>query len=55
MKVKELIILLSGYDGDLEVVVVAPDSAYYSDEYYEYPIEKEEIDISFEKLSIGVG
>ena len=55
MTVKELMEILSKQDPDMEVVIEAPDSGYYTAEYYEYPIDKEGIDISFGKFSIGVG
>lgn len=55
MTVKELIEILKDADPDMEVVIEAPDSGYYTNEYYEYPIDKEEIDISFGKFSIGIG
>ena len=55
MTVKELIAILQTADPDMEVVVEAPDSGYYTAEYYEYPIDKEGIEISFGKFSIGVG
>lgn len=55
MTVGELIALLKTVDPDMEVVIEAPDSCYYTAEYYEYPIDKEAIDIGFGKLSIGVG
>ncbi len=55
MTVKELMEILSKQDPDMEVVIEAPDSGYYTDEYYEYPIDKEGIDTSFGKFSIGVG
>lgn len=55
MAVKELIAILQTADPDMEVVVEAPDSGYYTDEYYEYRIDEKDIDISFGKFSIGVG
>lgn len=55
MTASELIELLKTVDPDMEVVIEAPDSGYYNPEYYEYPIDKEAIDISFGKMSIGVG
>lgn len=55
MKVKELIEMLKTVDTDMEVIVCAPDSGYYTDEYYEYGIDEKDIDISFGKFSIGVG
>ncbi len=55
MTAGELIEMLKTVDPDMEVVIEAPDSGYYTSEYYEYPIDKEEIDISFGKFSIGVG
>lgn len=55
MTARELIEMLKTVDPDMEIVVVAPDSGYYTDEYYEYQIDKEGIDISFGKFSIGVG
>ena len=36
MTVKELIEKLKTVDPDMEVVIEAPDSGYYTDEYYEY-------------------
>ena len=55
MTVAELIEMLKKVDPDTEVTVCAPDSAYYTSEYYEYPIDKKDIDISFGKLTICVG
>jgi hypothetical protein len=55
MTARELIELLKTVDPDMEVVIEAPDSGYYTAEYYEYPIDKEAIEISFGKISIGVG
>ena len=55
MTVRELIAILHTADPDMEVVVEAPDSGYYTDEYYEYGIDEKDIDISFGKVSIGVG
>lgn len=55
MTVKELISILQTADPDMEVVIEAPDSGYYTAEYYEYGIDEKDIDISFGKLSIGVG
>jgi hypothetical protein len=55
MTARELIELLKTVDPDTEVVIAAPDSGYYTDEYYEYPIDKDVIEISFDKLTIGVG
>lgn len=55
MTARELIEMLKTVDPDTEVVVVAPDSGYWADEYHEYPINKEDIDTNFGKFSIGVG
>lgn len=55
MTARELIEILNTVDPDMEVVIDAPDSDYYNTEYYEYPIDKEAIEISFGKLTIGVG
>lgn len=55
MTAGELIELLKTVDPDMEVVIEAPGSDYYNTEYYEYPIDKEAIEISFGQLSIGVG
>lgn len=55
MTVKELMEILSKQDPDMGVVIEAPDSGYYTDEYYEYGIDEKDIDVSFGKFSIGVG
>lgn len=55
MTAKELIEKLKMVDPDMEVVVEAPDSGYYTDEYYEYGIAEEDVDVCFGKFSIGVG
>lgn len=55
MTVKELIEKLKTVDPDMEVVVEAPDSGYYTDEYYEYGFTEEDIDTDSGKLSITVG
>lgn len=55
MTVKELIEKLKTVDPNMEVVVEAPDFGYRTDEYREYGIDEECIDISFKKFTIGVG
>ena len=55
MTAAELIEMLKKVDPDTEVTVCAPDSGYYTSEYYEYPIDKKDIDISFGKFTICVG
>ena len=55
MTVKELIEKLKTVDPDMEVVIEAPDSGYYTDEYYEYGIDEKDIDTNFGKFSIGIG
>lgn len=47
MTVKELICILSLVDPDMEVVIEAPDSGYYTDEYYEYGFTEKDIDTNF--------
>ena len=54
MTVKELIEKLKTVDPDMEVVVL-DESGSYNNEYYEYPIDEKDIDLSFGKFSIGVG
>ena len=55
MTVKELIEKLEIADPDLEVIVIAPDSGYWTDEYIEYGIDEKDIGVSFGRFSIGVG
>lgn len=55
MTVGELIEMLKTVDPNMEVVVEAPDSGYYTAEYYEFAVNKEDIDTNFGKFSIGVG
>lgn len=55
MTAGELIEKLKTVDPDMEVVVEAPGSDYYTDEYYEYGIDEKYIDTNFGKFSIGVG
>ena len=55
MTAKELIEMLKTVDPDTEVTVCAQDSDYYAFEYYEHPVDKKEIDISFGKFTICVG
>ena len=47
--------MLNKVDPDMEVVVVAPDSGYYTDEYHTYLIDKSEIDVSDVTFAICVG
>lgn len=54
MTAGELIEMLKTVDPDMEVVVT-DESGSYNNEYYEYSIDKKDIDISFGKFSIGVG
>ena len=54
IKAKELIALLNKVDPDMEVVVVVPDSEYYTDEYHTYLIDKSEIDVSDGTFAICV-
>ena len=54
IKAKELVALLNKVDPDMEVVVVAPDSGYYTDEYHTYLIDKSEIDVSDGAFAICV-
>lgn len=55
MTAGELIEKLKTVDSDMEVVIEAPDSGYYTDEYYEYGFTEKDIDTNFGKFSIGVG
>jgi hypothetical protein len=55
MTAGELIEKLKTVDPDMEVVVEAPDSGYYTDEYYEYGFTEKDIDTNFGKFSIWVG
>ena len=55
MTAGELIEVLKTVDPDMEVVVEAPDSGYYTDEYYEYGFTEKDIDTNFGKFAIGVG
>ena len=55
LKLKSLSTLLNKVDPDMEVVVVAPDSGYYTDEYHTYLIDKSEIDVSDVTFAICVG
>ena len=55
MTAGELIEKLKAVDPDMEVVIEAPDSGYYTDEYYEYSFDEKDIDVSFGKFTIGVG
>lgn len=55
MTVKELMEILKVADPDMEVVIEAPDSGYYTDEYYEYGIDEKDIDTDFGKFTISVG
>lgn len=41
MTVKELMEILKDADPDMKVIVSAPDSGYYTDDYIEYNLEKE--------------
>jgi len=40
MTVKELMETLKDADPDMEVIVSAPDSGYYTDEYIEYGVDE---------------
>lgn len=40
MTVKELTEMLKTVDPDMEVIVSAPDSGYYTDEYIEYSVDE---------------
>lgn len=55
MLVKELIEILRESDPDMEVIVCAPDSGYYTDEYIEYNVEKEGVGEESGKFYISVG
>ena len=55
MTVKELMEILKDADTDMEVTVCAPDSGYYTDEYYEYGFTEKDIDTDFGKFTISVG
>lgn len=45
--------MLKTADPDMEVVVT-DELGSYNNEYYKYPIDKKDIDVSFGKFSIGV-
>lgn len=55
MKVKELIEKLKTVDPDMEVIVCAPDSGYYTDEFIEYPVDKNDVGEEHDKFYISVG
>lgn len=40
MTVKELIEILKDADPDMKVIVSAPDSGYYTDDFIEYDVDK---------------
>lgn len=54
MTVKELMEILKDADPNMEVVVCAPDSEYYTDEYIEYEVEKEGVGEESGKFYISV-
>ena len=55
MTVKELIEILNDADPDMEVIVCAPDSGYYTDEYIEYNVDKRDVGEEHGKFYISVG
>ena len=55
MTVKELMEVLKNADPDMEVTVCAPDSGYYTDEFIEYDVDKEDVGEEHGKFYISVG
>lgn len=54
MTVKELIEMLKTVDPDMEVIVSAPDSGYYTDEYIEYSVDERAVGEEYGKFYICV-
>ena len=54
MTVKELMEILKESNPDMEVIVCAPDSGYYTDEFIEYDVDKREVGEEHGKFYISV-
>ena len=54
MTVKELMEILKESDPDMKVIVSAPDSGYYTDEYIEYDVDKRGVGEEYGKFYISV-
>lgn len=54
MTVGELIEILKTVDPNMEVVVCAPDSGYYTDEFIEYSVDKHDVGEEHGKFYISV-
>lgn len=55
MIARELIEILKTVDPDIEVIVCAPDSGYYTDEFIEYSVDKHDVGEEYGKFYISVG
>ena len=55
MTVKELMEILKESDPDMVVIVYAPDSWYYTDEFIEYDVDKRDVGEENGKFYISVG
>lgn len=55
MTARDLIEMLKTVDPDMEVIVCAPDSGYYTDEFIEYDVDKKEVGEEHGKFYISVG
>lgn len=55
MTVKELMEILNGADPNMEVVICAPDSGYYTDDFIEYDVDKKDVGEEHGKFYISVG
>lgn len=54
MTVKELIEILKDADPDMKVIVCAPESGHYTNEYIEYDVDKRAVGEEYGKFYIGV-
>ena len=55
MTVKELMEILKESDPDMEVIVCAPDSSYYTDEFIKYDVDKRDVCEEHGMFYISVG
>ncbi len=55
MTAGELMEILKESDPDMEVIVCAPDSGYYTDEFIEYGVDKKDVGEEYGKFYISVG